>query len=231
MVAGFRFQEFGAARDYSGLMDLLAGIGVGAGLAAVAGLRAFLPLIAMLSVVLFAGFGNPPWMFMQINNQLNLPVIGALLTLLVLESVLDKSAALGPRLDRAMVPVRSVAGAAVFGMASVEWNLLDPMLGPMSSGHYLKLPFAIPYLTPYLIAGAAVAGVVAALKERVSCSSTAARTPRSRVLQSLLEDAVALVGVVVALLAPVLVAVLLFSRSWTRRQRGQRGVDPGASRG
>jgi len=54
-------------------VDLLVGIGIGAGLASVAGVRAFVPLVAVLSIVVFSGFGNPPTMFMQINNWLSFP--------------------------------------------------------------------------------------------------------------------------------------------------------------
>jgi len=74
---------------------------------------------------------------------------------------------LGPPLDRAMVPVRAFSGAAAFAIASVQWSLLDPMLGPMSSGHFVKLPAGLPLLAPYLAAGAVVAGAVATLKTRL----------------------------------------------------------------
>jgi len=47
-----------------------------------------------------------------------------------------------------MVPIRALSGAAVFAIASVEWGLLDPMLGPMSSGHFVTLPTGLPLLTP-----------------------------------------------------------------------------------
>lgn len=129
-------------------MNLLVGIGIGAGLASVAGVRAFVPLVAVLSIVVFSGFGSPPSMFTQINNWLSLPVICVLLALVVLESVLDKFAALGPPLDRAMVSIRALSGAGVFAIASVEWSLLDPMLGPMSSGHFVTLPTGLPLLAP-----------------------------------------------------------------------------------
>lgn len=187
-------------------MDLLVGIGTGAGLASVAGVRAFVPLVAVLSIVVFSGFGNPPSMFMKINNRLGLPVICVLLALVVLESVLDKYAALGPPLDRAMVPIRALSGAGVFAIASVEWSLLDPMLGPMSSGHFVTRPTGLPLLAPYLVAGAAIAGTVAVLKAtaprpaRVTPGETPASRPR--VLGSFLGDAVTLVGIVVPWLRP-----------------------------
>ena len=191
-------------------MGLLIGIGIGAGFAAVAGLRASVPLAGMLSIVIFSGFGNPPLIFMQINNRLSLLVICALLALLVLECVLDKFAVLAVPLDRAMIPVRSISGAAVFALASVEWSLLDPMLGPMSSGHFVTLPSGLPLLAPYLIAGALIAGVVAALKAALPRPSPEARIfARSRASRSLLEDVVALVGVVLPFLAILLIALLL----------------------
>lgn len=200
-------------------MGFLVGVGIGIGFAAIAGLRAFLPLGAMLSIVAFSGFGNPPFLFMQINNWLSLPLIGTLLALMVLECFLDKFAALDPLMDRAMVPVRSISGAAVLAMASVEWGLLDPMLGPMSSGHYVKLPSGLPLLAPYLIVGALIAGAVAVIKAVLRPCSAVRASARSRLLRSLAEDAAALVGVLVSLLAPMLVALLLFSCYWSERSR------------
>ena len=117
------------------------------GLAAIAGLRAFLPLAAMLFIVV-SGFGNPPWMFTQTNNWLNTPAIGMLLVLLASECVLDKFVEASPLLDRVMVPIRSISGATVFAMVSVERSLLDLMLGPMSSGHFVGLPWGLPLLAP-----------------------------------------------------------------------------------
>lgn len=195
------------------------GVGIGIGLAAIAGLRSFLPLVAMLSIVTFSGFGSPPFLFMQINNWLSLPLIGTLLALMVLECVLDKFAALDPLMNRAMVPVRSISAAAVFAMVSVEWGLLDPMLGPMTSGHHVKLPSGLPLLAPYLIVGALVAGAVAVIKAVPRQCSAVRVSTRSRLLRSFAEDAVALVGVLVSLLAPVLVALLLFFCYWSERSR------------
>ena len=213
-------------------MDLLIGIGIGAGLASVAGVRAFVPLVAVLSIVVFSGVGSPPSMFMQINNWLSLPVICVLLALVVLESVLDKFAALGPPLDRAMVPIRALSGAGVFAIASVEWSLLDPMLGPMSRGHFVTLPTGLPLQAPYLVAGAVIAGAVVMLKAtaprptRVTPGTTPAS--RSRVLGSFLVDAVTLVGIVVPWLAPVLIALLVSFGLRARRPQARRDGDPRA---
>ena len=211
-------------------MGLLFGIGIGAGLAAVAGLRASLPLAGMLSIVIFSGFGNPPLIFMQINSLLSLPVVCAPLALLLLECLLDKFAVLAAPLDRAMIPVRSISGAAVFALASVEWSLLDPMLGPMSSGHFVTLPSGIALMAPYLIAGALIAGVVAALKAASPRPFPEARIfARSRASRSLLEDAVALVGVVLPFLAILLVALLLtFLSRPPAREKGET-CTPGRS--
>jgi hypothetical protein len=155
-------------------------------------------------------------------------VICALLALLVLESVLDKFAALAVPLDRAMIPVRSISGAAVFALASVEWSLLDLMLGPISSGHFVTLPSGLPLLAPYLTAGALIAGVVATLRAALPRPSPEAWTvARSRASRSLLEDAVALVGVVLPFLAILLVALLLTFLSRAGRPREGRDLNAG----
>jgi hypothetical protein len=163
---------------------------------------------------------------------LSLPVICVLLALVVLECVLDKFAALGPPLDRAMVPIRALSGAAVFAIASVEWRLLDPMVGTMSSGHFVTLPTGLPLLVPYLVAGAVIAGAVAMLKAQATrpAGVTPGMTPasRSRVLGSFLGDTVIVVGIVVPWLAPVLVALLESFGPLTRGPQARRDGDPHA---
>lgn len=158
---------------------------------------------------------------------MSLTVICVLLALVVLEGVLDKFAALGPPLDRAMVPVRALSGAAVFAVASVEWSLLDPMLGPMSSGHFVTLPTGLPLLAPYLVAGAVIAGAVAMLKATAPRPTRVTPTFRSRVLGSLLGDAVTLVGIAVPWLARLLVALLV---SLGLRARGLQARRDGDAR-
>ena len=202
-------------------MEIVLALGLGIGLASVAGVRAFLPLMAALSIVIGAGFGNPPVSFMQINNWLSIPVIVALILLLVLESVLDKFAATERLLNWVLVPVRAVSGAAVFAIMVVD---RDPsaLLGPMSTFRYAGLSA----LAPYLVAGAVIAGVVAVLKVILRPLARDASSGVSTSFLSFIEDAVGLVGGVLALFVPflpvLLVAFLLFFYARIRKRRGRK---------
>ena len=83
-------------------------------------------------------------------------------------------------------------------------------------------------MAPYLIAGALIAGVVAALKAALPRPFPEARIfARSRASRSLLEDAVALVGVVLPFLAILLVALLLTFLSRPARPREGRDLYAG----
>jgi hypothetical protein len=207
-------------------MEIFLALGIGIGLASIAGVRAFLPLVAFLSIVLFTAFGNPPFMFMQINNWLTLPVIVALLVLLVLESALDKFAALERPLNRAMVPVRALAGAAVFAMVIVDREP-TALLGPMSTFRAVTLPDGLTTLAPYLVAGAIIAGAVAVLKALLRPPAKVESSGVSTRFLSVVEDVVALVGSILGLLyvplVPlVLVGFLLFIYYRVRRRRGRK---------
>ncbi len=206
-------------------MEIFLALGIGVGLASVAGVRAFLPLVAVLSIVLFAGSGDPPFLFMQISDWLSLPVIAVLIVLLTLESALDKVTALERSLNWVMVPVRAVSGAAVFAIMVVD---RDPsaLLGPMSTFHAVRLPEGLPTLAPYLIAGAVIAGVVAVLKVLLRPPARVESSGVSTRFLSAAEDVVALVGGIVGALIPFVplfvVGFLLFFYFRIRTRRGRK---------
>ena len=205
-------------------MDILLALGIGVGLSSVAGVRAFLPLVAVLVIVTFASFGNPPFLFMQINNWLlSLPGIVALLIFLVLECALDKSTALERPLNRVMVSVRAVAGAAVFAIVIVDQSP-DALLGPMSTFRYVALPGGLTTLAPYLVAGAVIAGAVAVLKVLLRPPAGDGSSGVSTRFLSVVEDVVALVGGALGLfyVPLLLVGFLLFFYYRVRRRRGRR---------
>ena len=186
-------------------MEILVALGLGLGLAAVAGVRAFLPLVlAALFAALgpFAGFGFVS-SYLGVGDLVLTAVLGALA---VVEIVLDKLRALERTFNYAMVPVRAVSGALLFTAA----------VGPLSG--------AGPVL--WLIAGAVVAGVVAAFKVVLRPSASEASSGVSTSFLSLIEDAVGLVGGILALFVPLvpaaLAAFLLFFYARIRKRRGRK---------
>lgn len=178
-------------------------IGIGVGLAAVAGLRAFLPLALAATLALLALFTlTEPY---AVAGEL-LAVVGGLWALALLELVLDKIRAVERVFNMIMVPFRAAAGAALFAVA-------------MGAGLAVEA-------APWLAAGGAVAGAVAVLKVVLRPRASAESAGVSTGFLSVIEDAVALVGGAAGFFVPylpvLLVAFLLFFYHRVRRRRGRR---------
>ncbi len=165
-----------------------------------AGVRAF--LLPALSV-LFAALGvfdlSAPGV--AVNEW---ALFGGLAGLSILEIVLDKIRAIERVFNWIMVPIRAASGALLFGLAS----------GVAADA------------VPWLVAGGIVAGVVAVLKVLLRPPARDASSGVSTSFLSLIEDAVALVGGILALFVPLLpvllVAFLLFFYARIRKRRGRK---------
>ncbi|MDP8949533.1 MAG: DUF4126 domain-containing protein [Actinomycetota bacterium] len=183
-------------------METLFVVGIGVGLSSVAGIRAYLPL-ALVGLFARLGLFTLSAPFELLDDWL---VVGALLVLALLESGLDKLPALDPVLDFVQTPLRIVAGAVLFAVA-------------------LRAGLDVAGI-PELAAGAGIAGLVAVLKLVLRPSAGASAAGVSTPFLSFLEDVVAGVGGVVAVLMPFLplafVGFLLFFFFRVRRRRGRK---------
>jgi preprotein translocase subunit SecY len=184
------------------MVSLLA-VGIGLGLASVAGLRAFLPLALAVTLGVLAVSDVPASLGLAGSWPV---VVGGLWVLSVVEIALDKVRAIERGFNTIMVPVRAAAGAVLFAAASG--------FGLLEAGALL-----------WLVAGAVVAGVVAVLKVVLRPPAKADAPGVSASFLSLIEDAVAIVGGVIAVFVPflplLLVAFLLFFFYRLRRRRGR----------
>jgi len=181
-------------------------IGIGVGLASVAGVRAFLPLaLAVLFVLL--GLSEPPSPYVGVSgDEWWWSALAVLAGLSIVEIILDKIRVLERAFNYAMVPVRAFSGGLLFTAALG----LDLDLGSL----------------PSLAAGAVIAGIIAVLKvllrplARVEASGVSTR------FLSFAEDVVALIGGAVGALIPFvplfLVGFLLFFYSRVRKRRGRK---------
>lgn len=183
-------------------MDVLLAIGFGVGLAAVAGVRAFLPL-ALVGIFARLGLFALPAPFGFVDDW---AAIGAFLVLAALETGLDKVPSLGRILNIVSTPLRIAAGAVLFALALREG---------LDAG-----------AIPELVAGGVIAGVVAVLKYVLRPRADRSSAGVSSSFLSTVEDGVALVGgliaVVVPLLPVALVAFLLYFFFRIRRRRGKK---------
>jgi len=182
-------------------MDIVL-VGIGLGLASVAGVRAFLPLAL---AALFAALGVFGLTLPFVGNGW-WPVFGVLAALSVLEAVLDKVGGLERVFNVVMVPVRAASGGVLFAAGSGF---------EVGAGS-----------VPWLVAGAVIAGVVAVLKVLLRPPAAGASSGVSTSFLSLIEDLVGLIGGAVAFFVPylpvLLVAFLLFFFSRIMRRRGRK---------
>ena len=183
-------------------MEILFAVGTGIGLSSVAGVRAYLPL-ALVGIFARLGLFGLPTPFDLLSDWL---VVAALLALALVEMGLDKVPALDSALDLVQTPIRIVAGAVLFAVA-------------LGAGLDVG---AIPEFA----AGGGIAGVVAVLKAVLRPSTNVASAGVSAPFLSFLEDVVALLGGVIAVLVPLLplalVAFLLIFLFRVRRRRGRK---------
>ncbi len=184
---------------YNGRVEMLLAIGIGVGLASVAGLRAFLPL-ALAS--LFTGFGFVGT-YLGVGETMLVVVLGMLA---IVEIVVDKLAAVERAFNYVMVPVRAISGALLFAAAFG----LSAEAGPVA----------------WMIVGAIIAGAGAVLKVLLRPSAREASSGVSTTFLSFGEDLVGLVGGAIAFFLPllptVLVAFLLFFYARIRKRRGRK---------
>jgi hypothetical protein len=178
--------------------------GLGAGLASVAGVRAFVPL-ALLSLFVGLGFVAEPDIF---GLQIGWTVVLALSALAVVEIMLDKVGVLDPAFGYFMIPIRIVAGAVLFAAVYEPGALLDAGA------------------VPGLVAGGVIAGVVSGLGVILRPPARSSSAGVSTAFLSAVEDLVAIFGGVVGLFLPLvpllLVGFLLFFFNRIRKRRGRK---------
>ncbi len=183
-------------------METLLLIGIGVGLASVAGLRAFPPLALAGLFSLFGLFELPA----SLNFLVAPAVLAALFTLAFVEISTDKMPSLQKVSDMVMTPLRIVSGALLFAAAT-------------GAGLHASA-------TLELAAGGAVAGVVAISKIVLRPVPNASSAGVSPAFLSGFEDVAAVVGgivaVFVAFLPLVLVGFVLFFFYRVRKRRGRK---------
>jgi len=181
-------------------MEILLLIGIGVGLASVAGLRAFLPL-ALVGAFALAGLFGLSASFGFLADAV---VVAALFALAVAEGILDKVASLRRVVGFVMLPIRIASGAVLFAAATGAG--LDAAS------------------VPELAAGGIIAGVVAVLGIVLRPASSGSGV--SPAFLSAMEDVVGIVGGIVAVFVAfvplVLVAFVLFFFYRVRKRRGRK---------
>ena len=185
----------------------------GAGLAASAGLNAYIPLLAIGLLARYTDVINLPhgWVWLQ-----NGWVILILAILLVVEIVADKIPVIDSANDVLQTVVRPTAGGLAFGAgaASETATVSDP-------GSFFRSGQWVPIVIGVVIA-LGVHGVKAVSRPVVNATTAGIGAP----VVSTAEDATSAVMSVVAIILPILVLVFLIALAvfavWAVRRRGRR---------
>lgn len=189
-------------------MEVAYCLALGIGLAACAGLRAWLPLllVGLLARADVVELGAS-FQFLGSNKAL---ILFGLAT--VVEIVGDKFPAVDHALDVLSTVLRPAAGSLL--AASVLWTVEDPLMA-------LVMGVAV---------GAPISLVPHAAKATLRAASTAVTAGLANPILSLLEDLLALVLFVLAVLVPLLLAlVVLVAGVWTlTRLRRRYAAAPSA---
>lgn len=184
------------------MVEVLSNIMTAFGLSTSAGLNAYLPLLV---VALTARFTN----LLQLNEPWNVLtswwVIGILAVLLLIEMTVDKIPAVDTLNDIVQSIGRPAAGAILFAANSGVVGELHPVIA--------------------LVAGLMVAGGVHAAKTSVRPAVTASTAGTGNWVVSIIEDILAFIGTILAILAPLLAVMIVFFLAiaflWWRSRRRQ----------
>jgi hypothetical protein len=188
--------------DASQLADFLQALAMGIALAAAAGLRAWLPLLAAGGLARLGVLElGPSFRFLASDKAL---IVFAVAT--VIELVGDKIPAVDHTLDMLGTPLRPLAGAVL--AASVLGTVTDPLTS-MLLGVAVGAPTA---LVPHVA------------KSALRAVSTTATAGLANPALSFVEDALTVVLLVLAVLIPILVVALVgltlyLATRWLRRRR------------
>ncbi len=185
-------------------MDLTSAILTGLGLAAAAGLNAYIPLVMVgfLQALGWLDFGAP------YDNLANPWVLATLCVLLIVELFADKIPAVDSVNDVIQTVIRPAAGALLMA-ASTGITDIPPWLGLIAG----------------LLTAGAVHGTKAAIRPVINAGTAGVGAP----VVSTGEDIVSTVLAFVAIIAPLLVAVLLvvfiwLVVRWLRRRRAKAAL-------
>ncbi len=181
-------------------MEALLGIGTAFGLSTSAGLNAYIPLL-LVSVLTRLGVLQPEDPYTVLGSPW---VIGVLSVLLLIEFFVDKIPAVDTANDVVQTFVRPAAGALMFASQSNLVSDVSPVLA--------------------VVAGILLAGSVHTAKGAVRPVVTASTAGTGNWFVSIVEDIIALLGSILAIVMPFIVMIFaaiasLWIFRWYRRRQ------------
>ena len=193
----------------------------GAGLAASAGLNAWIPLLSVGLLARFTHLIELPHSWQWLTNGWTLLILAVLLAI---EMVADKIPVVDHVNDALHTVIRPTAGGLVFGAAAGSQTRMVTDPGSFFTSHQW-----VPIAAGVLIA-LAVHGVKATARPVVNATTFGVGAP----FVSLAEDAASVTMSIVAIVVPVLIVLFLLAIVlfffWIRRRRKRRKAAKAAAR-
>jgi hypothetical protein len=198
-------------------LDCVLEVLTGSGLAASAGLNAYIPLVTMGALARWTDLIDLPTGWQWLANGW---VLAILSVLLAVEVVADKIPAVDHLNDVVQTVVRPTAGGLAFGAGSTSETVTVSDPGTFFSSHQW-----VPIVAGVLIA-LCVHGVKAAARPVVNAATVGFGAP----VASTAEDAGSVLVSLLAIVFPVLVlialALLVWFAVWVLRRRTRRRLRP-----
>jgi hypothetical protein len=194
----------------------------GIGLAASAGLNAWIPLLAVGLLARYSHLIELPGSWHWLSNGWVLLILGVLLAI---EMVADKIPIVDHVNDVIHTVIRPTAGGIAFGAASGAQTTMVTDPGKFFSGHQW-----IPIVAGVLIA-LSVHGVKASARPVINATTFGVGAPVASIVEDVISVTMSLVAIVVPILIIVfLIAIVLFFvwvRRWRRRRKAARARERG----
>jgi len=197
----------------------------GSGLAAAAGLNAYIPMLALGLLARFTDVVGLPSGWAWLENPWVLGILGALL---VVEVIADKVPAVDHINDVVQTAVRPAAGGIVFGSGTAtETPAMSDPGGFLASGGWVPVAIGIVLALTVHLGKAGTRGVANAATIGVAAPVLSTAEDVSSVL--LVVAAILLPGLVAVLLIGLIVGLVLLARTARKRRARRRDRTAAAS--
>ena len=193
----------------------------GMGLAASAGLNAYIPLLAMGLLARYTDLIHPSSSWHWLSNGWVLLILAILLAI---EVVADKIPMVDHVNDVLHTVIRPTAGGLAFGAASQSQTVTVSDPGRFFTGHQW-----IPVVAGVLIA-LCVHGTKATARPVVNATTLGVGAPIVSTIEDVISTVMALVAIVMPVLIIVFLAGFVWFFVWARRRRRRRKAEKAAAK-
>jgi hypothetical protein len=203
------------------MLDYVFEVLTGIGLAASAGLNAYIPLLAIGLLARYTDLIQPSSSWHWLSNGWVLLILAALLAV---EVVADKIPMVDHVNDVLHTVIRPTAGGLAFGAASQSQTVTVSDPGKFFTGHHW-VPVAIG-----AVIALCVHGTKATARPVINVSTLGVGAPVASTIEDIVSVTMSLVAIVMPFLIVFFVAAFVWFFIWARRRRRRRKAEKAAAK-